>query len=169
MNSNESVSHMKAYTQELIPVSTDEIPSLDIIESWPHISHLASQLEPRNPNLHVGLLIGAKCPKALEPRDVIPPESGGPFAVKTLLGWSISGPVEDSCHHSQCSVTCHRALVHESRTQVIDSGLKDMLMQMHDLDFTERNTCLPTLSQNDKKFVDMMETAVNIIDGHYEL
>ena len=73
----------------------------------------------------------------------------------------------DSCHRSQCSVTCHRTLVHESRTQVIDTGLKDMLMQMHDLDFTERNTCLPALSQNDKKFVDMMEAEVNIVDGHY--
>lgn len=173
VNGNDSVSLLKAYTQETIPVGTDEIPSLDIIKSWPHISHLTAQLEPRNPDLQVGLLIGANCPKALEPREVIPSQGAGPFAVKTLLGWSISGPTNAShdsvCCHSEHAIICHRTLDQESYRYVADMGLKDMLIQMHDLDFTERNACSPALSQNDQKFLDIMESEVKIADGHYEL
>ena len=42
-------------------------------------------------NQEVSLLIGANCVRALEPREVISSQNGGPYAFKTLLGWCIAG------------------------------------------------------------------------------
>ena len=43
-------------------------------------------------NISVELLIGANCARALEPIKVIPSRND-PYAMKTVLGWCIVGPV----------------------------------------------------------------------------
>ena len=40
---------------------------------------------------HVGLLIGNNVPSVTEPLDIINSKDGGPYAVKTLLGWWVHG------------------------------------------------------------------------------
>ena len=44
-------------------------------------------------NISVELLIGANCARALEPIKVIPSRNDDPYAMKTVLGWCIVGPV----------------------------------------------------------------------------
>ena len=46
-----------------------------------------------NGNQEVSLIIGANCVRALEPREVISSQNGGPYAFKRLLGWCIVGPM----------------------------------------------------------------------------
>ena len=41
----------------------------------------------------VGLLIGNDVPKALEPREVRMSQDQGPFAIKSVFGWMINGPL----------------------------------------------------------------------------
>lgn len=41
----------------------------------------------------VGLLIGANVPKAMEPLQVVNSVDDGPYAVRTILGWTINGPL----------------------------------------------------------------------------
>jgi len=41
----------------------------------------------------IELLIGSDAPKLLEPHEVQGGENGGPYAVRTLLGWTINGPL----------------------------------------------------------------------------
>ena len=43
-------------------------------------------------NANVGLLIGCNYSQVLQPLEVIPSQNGGPYALKTLLGWSVIGP-----------------------------------------------------------------------------
>lgn len=40
-----------------------------------------------------GLLIGANVPKALEPLEVINSVNNGPCVVRTVLGWTVNGPL----------------------------------------------------------------------------
>lgn len=42
----------------------------------------------------IGLLIGTNVPKILEPWKVINSKGNGPYAVKTILGWTVNGPLE---------------------------------------------------------------------------
>ena len=41
----------------------------------------------------VGLIIGQNVPEALVPREVVTGPYGASYAVKTLLGWTINGPI----------------------------------------------------------------------------
>ena len=43
-------------------------------------------------NANVGLLIGCNYPQVLQPLEVISSQNGGPYALKTLLEWSVIGP-----------------------------------------------------------------------------
>lgn len=42
----------------------------------------------------IGLLIGNDVPKALEPKQVTASNDGGPYAVKTIFGWTLNGPLD---------------------------------------------------------------------------
>ncbi len=67
----------------------------------------------------IELLIGVNIPKALEPWQFINSEGNGPYAVCTLLGWVVNGPinlVEDE-EPSQTKVNVN------SRAVVLESGL----------------------------------------------
>ncbi len=45
------------------------------------------------PEEEVNLLIGADVPEALQPLEIRKSENGGPFAVKTVFGWTLNGPL----------------------------------------------------------------------------
>ena len=76
-------------TQVSLPVSREHVPSQEDIERWPHLSPVVvSSLQ-----AGVDLLIGNNVPKATEPWEVINSVNDGPYAVRTVLGWSINGPL----------------------------------------------------------------------------
>ena len=62
----------KAYSRNEIPSKRNEIPRPESPAKWPHLSHLANKIYPYQEDLQVGLLIGANCPNAIKPKQVIP-------------------------------------------------------------------------------------------------
>ena len=65
-----------------------------------------------------GLLIGSNCAKALEPCDVVPSQSGGPYAIRTPLGWCVIGRLGATSKVSvvKCNfVNTQPSAMHESR------------------------------------------------------
>ena len=44
-------------------------------------------------SVEVGLLIRLNCPGAVRPRDAICGNENDPYAVRSLLGWYVNGPV----------------------------------------------------------------------------
>ena len=68
--------------------------------------------------MKVELLIGANCSRALEPVQVIASRDGGPYAMKTVLGWCIVGPI--ACINSRNgSLTCNRIEVRKAGSNEI--------------------------------------------------
>ena len=59
-----------------------------------HHKHLSGIPVPDYSNIQVDLLIGQDCSDALIPLEVKRGAEGEPYAVRTVLGWSISGPVD---------------------------------------------------------------------------
>lgn len=43
-------------------------------------------------------MIGIDVPKALEPWEVARCVNGGPYAIKTMLVWTVNGPLRGECH-----------------------------------------------------------------------
>lgn len=76
------------YTQKSMPVHQGNIPHQKDIDQWSplknvHLPEIESEIE---------LLICSDVPKALEPLDVIRSAGNGPYAVKTMRGWTVNGP-----------------------------------------------------------------------------
>lgn len=92
MNCDNSIDLPSIYTQPELPVSRKDRISLDDLQTWPHLSDI--HIDRITLDSDIGLLIGVNVPKAMEPWDIIPSKDNGPFAMKTILGWVINGPID---------------------------------------------------------------------------
>lgn len=79
----------EVFTQKQMPVTTDDIVTAADVEMWPYLSriHIPSI------NANVDLLIGTNAPKILKPWEVVNSCGNGPYAIRTVLGWVINGPL----------------------------------------------------------------------------
>ena len=160
LNEDCYISLPAVFTQVSLPVSREQIPSQEDIERWPHLSPVVvSSLQ-----AGVDLLIGNNVPKATEPWEVINSVNDGPYAVRTVLGWSINGPLRSPTGSDDWNqaVSC--------RVQVT-SRLEDQLQKFFSLDFSEQFVFSgeKALSVEDKKFMEMVNRETILRDGHYQV
>ena len=101
----------KTYTRDDIPSKREEIPRPETAKVWPRLSGIASKLYPYQEDVEVGLLIGSNCPSAIKPKEVIPGRSTDPYAIRTLLGWGIIGPISGGSNKENSDLLCHRVAV----------------------------------------------------------
>lgn len=89
LDGDEFIELSEVFSQKNIPVTKDNIPRQEGVNGWPHLK------EVKLPTIQaeVGLLIGANVPKAMEPLQVISSVDDGPYAVRTILGWTVNGPL----------------------------------------------------------------------------
>ncbi|KAL0176849.1 hypothetical protein M9458_029179, partial [Cirrhinus mrigala] len=110
------------------------------------------------------LLIGANVPEALEPWQVVRGQRNGPYAVKTILGWTVNGPLkgmekDGTFCNDQPQVTVNRISV---------SKLDELWKQQFRTDFPETaQDELVAMSKEDIQFMDMVSQSVKLRDGHY--
>ena len=171
----------KTYTKPDFPVDNADITQLSQLKQWKYLDHITNQLNLED-NLPVGLLIGANCVKALEPLEILQSRNKGPYAFKTRLGWCIVGPVSQN---NKNTVSCNRIAVRQADTkqvgthffqvgnQVHDNEVPDMLKKIYNHDFTEShhmaNKEMVGASQEDKRFLQILEEGAKLVNGHYEI
>ena len=83
----------KSYTRESIPCRENQIPTPEMADRWSHLKKIKDKIPKLEADIEIGLLIGCNCPKAIKPKEIITGRSEDPYAVRTLLGWCIVGPV----------------------------------------------------------------------------
>ncbi|XP_078347357.1 uncharacterized protein LOC144632559 [Oculina patagonica] len=177
----------KAYARQSIPSRRDQIPRPETVNRWPHLKKIQDKIPPYDQNVEIGLLIGCNCPKAIKPTEVIRGKSEEPYAVRTLLGWSIVGPVatsdtplDDHALDSTCNRIIAREVIPGTRDSqfsfVFNGKTKEVInpsaiRQMFELDFVEhKSNSKHGLSKEDRKFIEIVEQGVHQCeDGHYEL
>ncbi|KAI2661726.1 G2 and S phase-expressed protein 1 [Labeo rohita] len=160
LEENTFVELSKVFTQKSIPVSMENIPQQHDVDKWPYLS------EVKLPQIDAGveILIGNKEYKLLEPWQVNNSKHNGPYAVKTVLGWILNGPlrepVEESMYdNKQASVTVNRISI---------ESVEQMLIQQYNHDFPERNCDdKAELSQEDYQFLDSVSNSLQFTDNHY--
>ena len=76
----------KAYTKVDLPVDSSEFATPEKMKTWKYLQEISEEIN-QGDDVKVELLIGANCPRALEPVQVISSRDGGPYAMKTVLGW----------------------------------------------------------------------------------
>lgn len=151
----------KAYTQESMPVHKGNIPTERDIKRWSYLKPV--QL----PQIDAGieLLIGTNVPKALEPLEVVCSVDDGPYAIRTMLGWTVNGPLTgDSggmADWEQPQITVNR---------VSAVNLEELWQQQFQNDFPEN--CLDDhtgMSREDHKFLELVNNSVKHVNGHYQI
>lgn len=142
-----------------MPVTKDNIPKAEDIRKWPYLKDV--ELTPINAS--IGLLIGVNAPKVLEPWRVINSRGNGPFAVKTLLGWVINGPLShrvDRDMHDSPSVQVNRIAI---------ANLEELLIQQYNQDFAEQHYEKKGMSMEDEQFMSIVSKSAVLKDGLYYL
>ena len=164
----------RTFTQPHLPVGPDDTPTKKTLQSWPHLQELADIIPEYDEKIPIGLLLGADCPRALQPLEVIASEDNGPFAMRTSIGWCVSGPAVQN-KSGRCNVTCNRI-------QVEENDLDKMFSSLYEMEFNEQLSQLrvkdsqmiydsgqDTMSCEDISFMSLMNSEVKFLDGHYQL
>lgn len=96
----------------------------------------------------------------LEPWEVVNSQGGGPFAIKTLLGWVVSGSGQ----------LCERNNESVSVNQVSVESLELLLEKQYKHDFNEKDAedKIET-SGEESGFTEIMAQSVKLQNGHYSL
>ncbi|KAK0133432.1 hypothetical protein N1851_031063 [Merluccius polli] len=148
---------MQTYTQSRIPVTKSNIPNQRALSKWPYLRNVNISTI----NAGIDLLIGTNAPKAIEPWQIINSEGDGPYAIKTLLGWVVNGPLGAGTSNVMPSHTVNRILVH---------NLHEMVIAQYNTDFSEK-LCeeVKEMSVEDRRFLKIADDSAEILDGHYSL
>ena len=143
------------FSRAKLPVAVDDIPLQSDVDRWLYLKDInLPYIE-----AEVDLLIGSDVPMTLEPQEVKRSDGGGPYAVRTLLGWTLNGPLGrlNSSNH-----TANRIQSHANLNLQFERFCE---MEFNDSQFsTEKG-----MSQEDKRALTIMEESAELRDGHYEI
>ena len=148
----------KVFTHRNIPVHTGNIPKQSDIQKWPYLREVSLP----EIKADIGLLIGANCSRAMEPWHIINSQDGGPYAVKTAIGWVVNGPVRKELKDEE-SESPHLSV---NRISVME--IEKLLVEQYNTDFPERKyDDKEEMSQEDKQFLQSVQKTTTFESGHY--
>lgn len=107
-------------------------------------------------NAQVELLIGNDVPEALQVKES---KDGGPYAIRTLLGWTVNGPLG-------------RKGTPKHTTNFIrsDTKLTEQFERFCNQEFNDTKTdTKATMSRKDRRALNIMEDSVQLKNNHYEI
>lgn len=112
----------------------------------------------------VELLIGVNAPKAMEPWQIINSQGNGPYAVKTIFGWVMNGPL-NNCTMAEES---GRPTMMANRISMADLGVLLVYQYNHDFPESEYEE-KSEMSAEDRKFMEIVSSSITLKDRHYYL
>ena len=149
----------KLYTQNKIPVTKRNILTQLDLDKWSYLQ----EIKVKEIDADVELLIGVNTPKAMEPWKIINSQENGPYAVKTLLGWVVNGPL-----HASTAMDKERPRALVNRISIVH--LENLLKEQYAHDFPEKEYDEKReMSVDDRKFAQIASSSVALKDGHYHL
>lgn len=149
------------FTQKAIPASQENIPTQDDVDRWPHLRGV------RIPSIKadIDLLIGTDVARALEPEEVIRSVKDGPYAVRTVLGWTVNGPLRENIR--SWSKDGHPQI---QMNRISVARLEELWMQQFKYDFPENAQGEQfEMSKEDQLFMDRVTTSTKRVNGHYSI
>ena len=147
-DNNTTVQLENVYTREKIPIQRENIAEPEDIQRWTHLKHLpviGCSVK------KVDLLIGQDYPELLLPQEIISGKHREPYAVKTVLGWTINGPI--GLKRKQAAVSHF-------------TSLEQQVERFWTIDSTEILDG-PKISANDNKVLQLWERTTRHENGHY--
>ena len=160
MHGDDIVNLKNAWSVPKLPISLHSAPTTTDIAKWPHLSGIDI---PEVNCDHVTILIGSDTPEAFWTMEERRGKRGEPYAVRSLLGWSIQGPAAGNPVNSANVNLLQREVTAEQ--DVITQQLKEMWNQ----EFNQPPCDEKAMSQQDRKALKLMQDTIEMDDGHYKL
>ena len=154
-NNNNTITLPTVIARNELPVNRENVPTYDDINlfRWPHLKNVT--IPPSNLQ-DVHLLIGQDVPQALLPIEVKAGREGQPYATKTLLGWTLNGPLNGET----INVTNH--YIQAAQHDVLEEKLEAFWKM--DSPVEEKG-----MSVNDVNVQKMWEDRITFEEGHFTL
>ena len=145
----------KVWSVKSLPISLHSLPDQSVTGKWKHLSgiHL-----PKIDVNKVELLIGSDTPDAFWVEEQRRGKRGEPYAIRSVLGWSIIGPTGNKTSLAPVSINFQLA----SSTQM-------QIERLWTTDFPDVKSCGTGMSQEDRRALSIMESSVVKDNGHYKL
>lgn len=159
LDSNDFYALPEVITQKKMPVTVEDMVTPEDLAKWPYLSKLNIPSIKAN----VDLLIGTNAPKLLEPWEVINSHGNGPYAIKTVLGWVVNGPLNGN------SGALEDELPSAMVNRISVCKLEELLTSQYNQEFNERKLEEKEMSREDLKFMEIMERSAVLQDGKYYL
>ncbi|XP_078381445.1 uncharacterized protein LOC144664208 [Oculina patagonica] len=156
LNGSNTVELPKVYSRPSLPVSTEAIAKQEDVNRWPHLNGIKL---PANVNAEIGLLIGSDAPRILQPIEVREGKHGGPFATRTVYGWTLNGPL------GRKEPKMPTANFIETTADLTKRFEDFCNLEFNDSTYEPKSA----MSQNDKRALETMTATVKLLDGHYEI
>ena len=139
MNSNHFYKLPDVITQKKMPVTVNNMVTTEDLAKWPYLANVHIPTIEAN----VDMLIGINTPKVLEPWEVINSCGTGPYAIRTVLGWVVNGPLNGNSGTSKAefpSVVINRISVCSLREVQTKQHIQEEVrgLMEKDLEATER-------------------------------
>ena len=158
LRSYECDSTMQLCNVYVIPEIPVEVPSVDL-QKHSHLQDLSLHIDGQ-----VDILIGQCHAEALIPLEVRKGNRGDPFAVRTLLGWSVNGPVAAT---DRCSRKVISNFVTSSPISM--SSLDSDIKRLWDIEGEDLYSEELSWSREDKDVIDFWDQRHKLVDGHYQV
>ena len=152
------------YTRDDIPADPELIPRPESVRRWSHLKEVSEKLHPYDEDMDVGLLIGFNCSAALLPRQVIAAGDDDPYAMKTALGWGVTGAMNADPNRRHVSQGNNHFAFRTHAKEVTTLQIKEM----YELEFNEGSN-KGSYSMDDVKFLKQAKEGIKHKDGHFEL
>ena len=130
------------------------------MSKWPHLKDLEI---PDVDDKQVTMLIGANVPEAQVYEEFRRGGSGEPYAVRTVLGWAVLGPVDAA--NTMCFQPKNVNFV-KYGDELVDHQMKQFL-RLEDIDINRRSK--KGMSIKDQEALKRVENSLCVVGGHYEV
>ncbi len=155
LTSGDGMNSLKLSNVHVVKSIPLNVPSIEL-GGYSHLNQLS--VSNVSSVSHADLLIGQDHSEALIPLDVRSGDKGEPFAVRTLFGWSINGPVDVSGPAGK------RVVSHFVCTSDIDHDIR----RLYEIE-TDNYSDELSWSSEDKLVIGLWDDNVRMVNGHYEL
>ena len=156
-NEEDSVNLANVYSVQDLPVTPNKVLSKRDLKMWPHLQDVSI---PVIPNGEVLLLIGVDVPEVFWTIDEKRGSRDEPFAIKTVLGWSVIGATQGKQNKG----------FRVNYIRKSDELLQKQVECLWKLDsVTSLNYPEIEMSKNDRYALHSLAKSKEFVNGHYQL
>ena len=151
----ENVNLERVWSVAALPISVQSLPDQTELGRW---KHLADVILPKIDAKDVGLLIGSDNPEVFWVQDERRGNRGEPYAVKSLLGWTVLGPISKGTFKKKGNVHFQQLNLEQQIERLWTTDFPDVVADNK-----------VGMSQEDRLAMKTMENTLTKEGKHYKL